>query len=574
MAILIPDVIDSRTKSDAERKVFKWFQTDPTTSDWIVLHSLALEKHQTLLQGEIDFLVLAPKLGIFALEVKGGRVERVDGRWKFTDRNNNENYKTRGPFEQASDGIFSIMSIIKNKYGDKTHFASLLFGSGAMFPDITFTYESPEFSKHQVFDLRNGTNVGLFITNLSQFCKNKFKEKFGFFDEEKLPSKKDVRELVDLLRPNFEVKIPLLHKLDSSEEQISILTEEQYNAIDQISDNKRILVLGNAGTGKTLIALQTLKKRVLEGEKRVALFCFNTNLGEWLKEYAQINMPSDSCFVGSLHSFMYKEAIKYHEIDESLLNTDGFYDETLPSLALDSLEKTNEKYDYLIIDEGQDLFDDKYFLIFDALLSGGLSRGEWIMFADFNNQDIYSEKQLDETSSIEYLEGMTSFSRIRLRINCRNTINITKEIERITDTKYKVLTNQINGIPVNHFTYKTTEEELEKVEDLIATLKKEKVGVEDVIILSPKTFDKSVASKLKEKIAIYSNQNKVSKNLKFSTIHSFKGLERKIVIIVDVENYKETKLLYIGFSRARTALYVFETTEASEERADLLMSRI
>ncbi|HHV00457.1 MAG TPA: hypothetical protein GXX76_11475 [Bacteroidales bacterium] len=42
--------------------------------------------------GEIDFLVLAPKLGVFALEVKGGRVRREDGVWYFTNRYR-EDYK-------------------------------------------------------------------------------------------------------------------------------------------------------------------------------------------------------------------------------------------------------------------------------------------------------------------------------------------------------------------------------------------------------------------------------------------------------------------------------------------------
>lgn len=574
MAILIPDVIDSKNKSDAEKKIFSWFKNDPITSDWVILHSLAIDKHSTLLQGEIDFLVLAPKLGIFALEIKGGRVEREEGRWKFIDRNNHVNYKSRGPFEQASDGIFSVMNLIKNKYGDKSHMNNLLFGSGVMFPDIVFAYESPEFNKAQVFDLRNGTSVGLFIKNLSHFIKNKFQNTYGFFDDEKLPTKKDVRELSSFLRPNFEVTIPLLHKLESSEEQINILTNEQYNTIDQISDNKRIVVLGSAGTGKTLIALQTLKKLTLGSEKKVGLFCFNSNLGDWLKRYVDVNFLCNSCYVGSFHSYLFKIASESKIITNEMLESQDFYDETLPSIALDILEKTDNKFDFLIIDEMQDLFDDKYLLLFDSMLSGGLKRGEWIMFADFNNQNIYSEKQLNEADSIDYLESITSFSRSRLKINCRNTINITKEIENITNTKYKILTNQINGIPVNHFTYDSDEEQIDKIENLLATFKIEKIKSADMIILSPKKFDDSVVSRLRTRVSLYNPLADNDKNICFSTIHSFKGLEKKIVMIVDVDNYKEVKLLYIGFSRARTALYVFETKKAAEERADILVSRI
>lgn len=574
MAILIPDIIDSKNKSDAEKKIFSWFKNDALSSDWIILHSLALDKHSSLLQGEIDFLVLAPNLGIFALEVKGGRVEREDGKWKFTDRNNNVNYKSRGPFEQASDAIFSIMNLIKNKYGERTHMSNVLFGYGVMFPDISFTYESPEFNKAQVFDLRNGINVGLYIKNLAHFFKNKFKNTYGFFDDEKLPSKKDVKELLAFLRPNFEVTIPLLHKLELSEEQINVLTNEQYNTIDQISDNKRIVVLGNAGTGKTLIALQTLKKVLLGTDKKVALFCFNSNLGEWLKQYANKNIPSNNCYVGSFHSYLLKIVSETNVVTKEMLESPAFYDDELPSLALEVIEKIDHTFDYLIIDEMQDLFDDRYLLLFDAILAGGLKRGEWIMFADFNNQNIYSKKQFDEIESMEYLENITSFSRSRLKINCRNTINITKEIENVTNTKYKILTNQIDGIPVNHFTYDNDDEQIEKIENLLCSLRNEKVKISDIVLLSPKKYEYSIICKLKTKIQIFSPFSDSDKNISFSTIHSFKGLEKKIVIITDIESYKECKLLYIGFSRARTALYVFETKKAAEERADILVSRI
>lgn len=85
MARMIPSVISPSTKSAAERRIFKWFKEAEGTEDWVVFHSLGIAQHQTLIQGEVDFLVVAPKYGIFALEVKGGRVKRQDGMWYFTN---------------------------------------------------------------------------------------------------------------------------------------------------------------------------------------------------------------------------------------------------------------------------------------------------------------------------------------------------------------------------------------------------------------------------------------------------------------------------------------------------------
>ena len=67
MAIMIPSVISPEVKSSAERKIFEWFQNAPGTDKWIVLHSLGITTHNKVIYGETDFLVLAPKLGLFSL---------------------------------------------------------------------------------------------------------------------------------------------------------------------------------------------------------------------------------------------------------------------------------------------------------------------------------------------------------------------------------------------------------------------------------------------------------------------------------------------------------------------------
>ena len=115
MSIMIPSVISPEVKSSAERKIFEWFRNAPGTGQWIVLHSLGITTHNKVIYGETDFLVIAPNLGIFALEVKGGRVRRENGIWYFTDRYDKTSCKARGPFDQARDGIFSIVEAIKKR---------------------------------------------------------------------------------------------------------------------------------------------------------------------------------------------------------------------------------------------------------------------------------------------------------------------------------------------------------------------------------------------------------------------------------------------------------------------------
>ena len=96
--------------------------------EWYILHSLNIEFHVNLVHGETDFLILAPRLGIFALEVKGGSVKRLNGEWIFTDRHGHSSTKHRGPFEQAADGIHSIMRFISaNVDASHSHLKNMFF---------------------------------------------------------------------------------------------------------------------------------------------------------------------------------------------------------------------------------------------------------------------------------------------------------------------------------------------------------------------------------------------------------------------------------------------------------------
>ncbi|CVH79665.1 Nuclease-related domain protein [Coriobacteriaceae bacterium CHKCI002] len=76
MARMLPSRIAPEVTSSAERRVYEWFENDPATDDWIAFHSLGLSRHEKLLYGEVDFVVLAPCYGVFCLEVKDGGIAR------------------------------------------------------------------------------------------------------------------------------------------------------------------------------------------------------------------------------------------------------------------------------------------------------------------------------------------------------------------------------------------------------------------------------------------------------------------------------------------------------------------
>ena len=96
-----------------ERAAFEALRDAPGTDDWIVFHSLGIGRHVSQLEGEADFVVLAPGHGILVIEVKSHlRVQADDsGRWKL----GNDEWTTRSPFQQASGEFHSIMEFLRQR---------------------------------------------------------------------------------------------------------------------------------------------------------------------------------------------------------------------------------------------------------------------------------------------------------------------------------------------------------------------------------------------------------------------------------------------------------------------------
>lgn len=573
MATMIPNLI-SDTKSDAEKNVFRWLKNDPKTNGWIVLHSYPLLKHETLMVGEADFVILAPNLGIFVLEIKGGLVERKQGAWYFIGKHGISEPKKRGPFEQAEEAVQSIMSLIKSKYGSSSHLGRLIFGYGCVFPDMIFNFSSPEFDKKLVFDQRNNGQIGEFIISLSKFWSNKFTETYGISAADKYPSKAEISEIAYYLRPNFEDLTPLKTIFSSSQNQLERLTKEQYQYLDCLEDNKRSIVIGGAGTGKTLLAIQSFIRFAQDKSLKIGFFCFNRLLGNFLKKAIPSFLISEESYVGTIHSYMLsyiKSQNKNVVVPEN--NLDNFYKNELPNTFYGCFNSNYDfkPFDLIIIDEAQDLFGDEYLLILDSILKDGIERGRWQLYADFENQDINSDTHITESEAKEKIGNPASF---RLTINCRNTFQICQEIENVANVKYKNIINQIEGMPVDHIEYINSDDATIKINaKLDELIKTNKIKYSDIIILSPKKREDSIISKIKYKISDFCIDGHSNQAIEFSTIQSFKGLEKPIVLLIDINSYNIDKLLYVGLSRAKVGLYVFETPVAHAERVKLIVGK-
>ena len=577
MAIMIPSVMSPEIKSNAERKIFEWFQSAPGTDKWIVLHSLGITTHNKVIYGETDFLVLAPQLGIFALEVKGGRVKRENGIWYFTNRYGKTNSKVRGPFEQAKDGIFSIVEAMKKRVDmDHRHIPNVLFGYGVMFPDIEYTSSGIDEEQWQVFDYRDGTDVKQFIKRLADGAKGKWEALYGPLNKSKLPDAADVRYMASILRGDFDCAVAMSVQLRNANEALIALTKEQYRCLDQLDDNPRCLIQGPAGTGKTLLAIEEVKKFAARGDK-VALFCFNSNLADWMSNYFD-DMPESvrPQYVGTFHKYMTqvaKDADLLPVYPHDPEKVQQYYQEELPEAAALALLESGELYDIIVVDEAQDLIRDSYLEVLSASIKKGLARGRWTMFGDFSMQAIYAAG-MSGADMIEKLEDQTSFIRFKLTVNCRNTKPICKEIETVTGFKAPHdLWTKVDGPPVQYITWSTMEGQCKKLKDVLKQLENAHIKPEQITILSPRKKEDSVVSML-DGYVVKDFKVPSGMNTTFCTIQAYKGLENTVIILTDIEAFSEEKLMYVGLSRACSGLFILESEAAKKEYDDLWVRRL
>lgn len=569
MAKLIPPYLCDEIKSSGERFLFGKFEADPGTSDWTVLHSLNLNNHVKRLYGEIDFVVLAPGLGIFCIEVKSGGVKRENGVWYYTNRFGVSSTSTRGPFNQAREGMFSLMSSISQKFGDRSRLSRLLFGYGVFFPDIRYDAVGPEEEQWQVYDISQKIQpISAYIKELAKMYAAKYSKQRWFNSSISLPDNNSIDELVSYLRRDFEILPSFCTYINDTEQTIRRFTNEQLDCLDAMDHNKRCLFMGRAGTGKTVIAIEDALRSLAKG-KKVRLICFNSYLGSWLRFIFKDNPHMDrELSIDSFHSLLKK--IVGDGTDESH-DTEKYFTEVLPEKFLSKSISEELLCDKLIIDEGQDLIRKEYLKVMDKLVHGGLSRGEWDIFSDFGKQIIYNSHTEDEMLAM--LEELSSFSIYRLTINCRNTKPIGEEIRTICRLEYQeYLSNRIYGEPVSYYFFENWKDEAEKIEKLINGLLSSSVKAERITILSPFRLENSVISKLIKRlpITIYDKRKyeQIKDFIQFSTIHSYKGLENSIIILIDIEKIDGDEfqnLLYVGMSRARASLYVFLTKGIENE---------
>ena len=285
MATMCPDVPVTAAPESAEARLYLSLRDLP--DEYRIYHSVSYyltpRAGEPLREGEIDFLILHPELGLLVLEVKGGKIS-YDGRtkvWTSINRHGTAN-EIQDPFRQGQHGEKSLIREIERRGFFNGSGPTFAHGHAVAFPDCRYDPERIPFAapRELVIDADDLENGALEAVN----------RVFRTIQQGRAVqpmTKKLVKQLgQQVLAPHFQLASTLRQDLGVERTAFVRLVDEQFACLDAIEANPRVLVEGAAGTGKTVVACEAARRLATDGAN-VLLLCYNRPLGSQLSRFAE-----------------------------------------------------------------------------------------------------------------------------------------------------------------------------------------------------------------------------------------------------------------------------------------------
>ena len=533
MAVMYPrELLAGESKSWGEEKVFAALR-DGLPDDWEAFHSaswIAADPGKGAVDGEIDFVLCHPDQAIVCLEVKGGSVECRAGEWSTIRDGRRERMKD--PFTQALDHRYDLQRKIDTIDGWRGN--ELLIVHAIALPDVTvhqlvLAPDAPREILLDRIDVREG--IGAAIARLIAYHR-------GAHERRRRPGADGAAMLRALLAPQVSLRVPMAEEILDEEAGLIQLTSEQSLALARLGRNRRLVVYGCAGSGKTMLAVEHAKRLERAG-KQVLFVCFNRALVEHLRRTERKTGVSFFTFHGLCTHLAHKARVKLPQYERGAAPPE-FFDDELPDALIDAIGVLGEQYDALIVDEAQDLHDN-WFAALQITLREESRAAIWLFVDD--NQNVYGD---GFTVPDEYLS-------FELTVNCRNTQAIHREVMKLYEG---AIIPQVRGPAGRPVELLHTDDQRQTVAGVVERLcGTEEIVPQDVVVLSSHGWDNSlVASGLPGRFTLTPERGKLGNYIQFSSIRAFKGLESPVVILCELEDLDDAtqaRQLYVGLSRAR-----------------------
>lgn len=553
------------TKNDGtplvgEIDMFRRIYSDCEKSEytWHFWHNLRLSisvKKQSEIQ--IDFLLVCEK-GVVVIEVKGGRIGVEQGIYYY-ESDHVRTYMERSPFDQASDYMHALMN-------NRIINASQLFISTVCaFPHTSMQHTNENANADEGYKLWSKILHGT-ENSFADFCVNILdtdKDRKGWYRPDL--TKEEVEVAIKYLLFTFLERSRNVYSEKNLEAILQRLQIDNLSIFNSLQKNERLFIEGGPGTGKTTIARAYIERyHTLRG----LYLCWNKLLEAKIQQELSL-AGLLNCKVEQFASFIFT-LNSIHNIDGISLDTisSGNAIEKLDELFIKIRENSDFlPYDYIIIDEAQDVLDKGAVQLLNTMTSissDGISTGRYLVFYDTEQGYDSHSRKIDEIADTLALNGARFILDTNKRVPTNKEIisfakalvegtTVVELLQNISDANYA-------STQVHYFS--GTRELIKYINKIKHEIREHSEKWNDFVLLADSSTKREITESkesLYDRIATLENIKELTPRnfcydtyeLPYTSILTYKGLESKHVILV-INGRKEIDAyeLYIGMTRA------------------------
>ncbi len=520
--------------------------------------------------GEADLVLLHPEHGLLVIEVKAGEPSRdASGRWYL-----GKEPLPRSPFEQARDAKYDLAARIE-QLPDGPRRGELRRGHAVAFPfaDLAslprgHVLLGPDVERELILDaeiLSDAAQTRKALDRIWAFWT-------GDGSQGRPLAAPQVEAIEVFLAPSAMIRRLVRRDVDDAKERLLAASRAQLFVLNQQRGKRRMEVIGPAGSGKSLVAVEKARRLAREGY-RTLFVCFNQPLAtSVMRAIEEDDEPADrrpevTTFHG-LCETLGREAGTLGTKPTKAAELQAWFDDALPQ-ALDAalVALPERRFHAIVVDEGQD-FTLEWLRTLERLLLDPVDGILWI-FHD-PGQALYRDDIVSRMPDLDCLELFEDYRS-------------PAPVSELAATFYHGPTRPVPVIDTGREPVRVTAEPgrdtVEAVRRQLHRLTEvEGIRAWDIVVLSGRTASRSDVWKQRTygnlvlwngaiaddgtSLALPADQvpdePPDADIVLFETVRRFKGLERPVVVLCELpdEGERLDALLYTGLTRATAHLVV------------------
>lgn len=525
MGQLVPEDFPLQTlKNDEERSVVEALR-DGLSDSWYVLPSVGLLDYRDF---EIDVVLVHPRNGVYVVEVKGHHLRIANGVWR-----DDRGPLNPQPLEQARNNSYKLRDHLRTLSPD---LARLDVDYAIAFPNTSEVRGGlpPDLDRKHLILSDDLLEVDRAIDDLVyQRWQSLFPEGAA-------------ERIVKALRPDATFDADPEAAERRAHARLEVICANQVRALERLDVNRRVVVTGGAGTGKTRLAMAWARRAFVRGE-RTLVTCYNDPLGDVINE----RLPDDELLRIGPFLRLARTLEGMPPIDEPADAGHAWWTNDLVGHLIANWHRITERFDTIVVDEAQDFSPAWLALLAQLLDEDGPQR--MLMVAD-TEQDLFHR-------SFVLPSDRDGWTRCELVNNCRNTFGIAR-----------LLRQRLGGAAAPVGGPESAELEWVEAHDLASATSGVQWAIERLLArgLRPDSILVATVSQvtrdhLREQLGLVRWEDRGERIL-CETVRRVKGLEFDHVILVAPTEHFDQRLSYVGVGRAVMGL----TLVANREHANAL----